>query len=170
MQEVAAFIGAAPKPPKPLCKRFFAVLQKEQYENSKQVLIYKILDDSGDGGIERSLQTVPCPATLAGFFFFRFDRYYWDRAVEEQALWFNEGAYWSDDDGDNQVYALVVLDHFPTEVCSSLDIITFQLTVIVDHQQDSPRQHQSSHVPMSLARRLSRKLARLPPQLQHSRH
>lgn len=124
IQEIAAFIEAAPKPPKPLCKRLFAVLREEQYEEHKQLLIYKILDVPANGSGERTLQTVPCPVHLAGFFFRAYDRHYWDQAVEEQALYFNEGAYWSDDDGDNQVSALIVLDHFPTEVKFSINTIS----------------------------------------------
>ncbi|KAM0709727.1 hypothetical protein Q7P35_003767 [Cladosporium inversicolor] len=80
----------------------------------------KILDVPANGSGERTLQTVPCPVHLAGFFFRAYDRHYWDQAVEEQALYFNEGAYWSDDDGDNQVFALIVLDHFPTEVIDKI--------------------------------------------------
>ena len=49
IQEIAAFIKAAPKPSKPLCKRFFAILQRERYEKDKQLLIYRISDgDSGE--------------------------------------------------------------------------------------------------------------------------
>ena len=118
IQEVAAFIEAAPKPSKPLCKRFFAVLRKEQYEEDKQLLIYKICDDQVEGSGERTLQSVPCPIHLTGFFFRSFDRYYWDQAVKDQALYFNEGAYWSDDDDFTQLMALIVLDDLPVEVNS----------------------------------------------------
>jgi hypothetical protein len=125
IQEVAAFVEAAPKPPKPLCKRFFAVLQKEQYEQHKTLLIYKILDAPVDDSGERMLQKVPCPVHLAGFFFRSYDRYYWDQAVEEQALYFNEGAYWSDDDSFNQLMALIVLDDIPVEVRSRCQALSF---------------------------------------------
>jgi len=143
-QEVAAFIASAPKPPKPLCKRFFAVLQKELYERNKQLLIYKILDVPVDGRGELTLQAVPCPVHLAGFFFRAYDRYDWDQAVEEQALYFNEGAYWDDDDASTQVMALIVLDEFPTKVRSLYDRFhfAFRLTTMVGHQQNSQRRLQ----------------------------
>lgn len=142
MEEVASFIQAAAKPPKPLCKRFFAVLQKENYEHRKQLMIYKIIDGADDGSSQHSLQTVPCPVNLAGFFFAAYDRYYWDRAVHDQALYFGEGFYWNDDNGDNQVMALIVLDEFPTEVCMlCLTYRAFDLTAEPDNQQDPSRQH-----------------------------
>jgi hypothetical protein len=115
LQEIVAFIKAVPKPSKPLCKRFFAVLQKEQYEQNKQLSIYKILDGSEDES-ERKLQVVPCPAHYAGLFFVSYDRYYWDEAVEAKALYFNEGFPWDEDDGGNQVMALIALDEIPTDV------------------------------------------------------
>jgi hypothetical protein len=78
VEEVAAFIRAAPKPP--MCRRFFAVLRNEQFEQSKQLLIYKILDVEGGNDDEIKLQSVPCPAYLVGYFFTSFDRYLtlWD--------------------------------------------------------------------------------------------
>jgi hypothetical protein len=75
VETVAAFIRAAPKPPKPLCKTFFAVLRKEQFEQSKQLTVYKILDVEGATEDEIKLQSVPCPAHLVGYFFTSFDRY-----------------------------------------------------------------------------------------------
>jgi hypothetical protein len=47
VEDVAAFVRAAPKPPKPLSKLFFVVLRKELFEQSKQAFIYKILDVEG---------------------------------------------------------------------------------------------------------------------------
>ena len=38
--------------------------------------------------------------------------------IRDQALYFAEGAYWSDDDAENQLMGLFVLDEFPTEVCN----------------------------------------------------
>lgn len=120
VEEVAAFIQVAPKPPKPLCKRFFAVLRKEQFVQSKQLLIYKIVDieDDSGGGIE--LQSVPCPVYLTGYFFMSYDRYpsIWEQAVREQGLYFGAGAHWPDDCGEGfDLVALLVLDEFPMEVC-----------------------------------------------------
>jgi hypothetical protein len=94
LKEVVAFIQAAPKPPKPLCKLLFAVLQKEQYEEKKQLSIYRIPDE----GSEDKLQSVPCSINPAGYCFYTHDPYSWNKAVEEQALYYGEGASWSDDD------------------------------------------------------------------------
>jgi hypothetical protein len=49
---VANFIRNAPKPPKPLCKRFFAVLQKERFERSGELLVCKILPEGGEEGVD----------------------------------------------------------------------------------------------------------------------
>jgi hypothetical protein len=51
IEDAANFIRNAPKPPKPLSKRFFAVLQKEFYEQSNRMLICRIStgDDAEDG-------------------------------------------------------------------------------------------------------------------------
>ena len=106
VEEVAAFIQATPKPPKPLSKQFFAVLHKEQYEQSKKVLIYHITGEASDDTGKSELQSVPCPVHLAGVFFYSFDRYDWDRAVREQALYYGEGATWHDDDNSSQLMAL----------------------------------------------------------------
>jgi hypothetical protein len=141
VQEITAFIEATPKPPKPLCQRFFAVLQKEQYERSKQVLIYKIPDDCEDTSLGRSLQAVPCPVHLAGFFFVAFDRSDWDTAVEQQALYYGDGADWEDDDPYTQVMALFVLDDFPTEVRHSFVHVRVQLILSPDHEPSTRRQH-----------------------------
>ena len=42
VEDAANFVRGAPKPPKPLCKLFFAVLQKQYYEESGKVLICRI--------------------------------------------------------------------------------------------------------------------------------
>lgn len=117
VEEVAAFIQAAPKPPKPLYKQFFAVLQKEMYEQSKQVLIYRASRKESDNTIESNLESVPCPVHLVGVFFNLYDQYHWNRAVTEQALFYGEGASWDDDDTRTQLMALVVLDDIPPAVC-----------------------------------------------------
>lgn len=48
IEEAANFIRDAPKPPKPLCKLFFAVLQKDSYERSFSALICKIVPEDDD--------------------------------------------------------------------------------------------------------------------------
>lgn len=114
VEEVAAFIQATPKPPKSLGKRFFAVLQKDLYEQSKQLLIYKILDAEDDDSAKLTVQSVPCPAHLVGYFFMSYDRYFWDKAVKYQGLFYGHGYHWDEDDSD--LTALIVLDEFPIEV------------------------------------------------------
>jgi hypothetical protein len=118
VEEVAAFIRAAPKPPKPLCKTFFAVLEKNQFEQSKELSVYKILDVEGATDGEIKLQSVPCPAYLVGYFFTSFERYgSWDQAVEAQGLFFGTGPHWKDDCGyDIDLFSLILLDDFPIEV------------------------------------------------------
>ena len=115
-EDVAAFIEAAPKPPKPLCKRFFAVLRKELYEQDKRLLIYKIPEDSSDSEGESTLQSVPCPVHLAGLFFISFYRSDWKYAFRDQAFYYGEGASWSDYGPCDQVMALIVLDDMPKDV------------------------------------------------------
>jgi hypothetical protein len=115
-EEVAAFISAAPKPPKPLCKSSFAVLRKKEYERNEDVLINKILDCDGDEN-EPKLQMVPCPAHMAGFFFEGYDAAdFWYGTVEAQALFYGQGFPWDDDCLEDQVMALGVLDELPKEV------------------------------------------------------
>lgn len=45
IEDAANFVRDAPKPPKPLCKRFFAVLQKDNFDHSITLLICKIVPD-----------------------------------------------------------------------------------------------------------------------------
>jgi hypothetical protein len=116
VEEVAGFIQAVPKPPKPLCKRFFAVLQKHRYEDKKQVLIYTIPADAAGSQSGGKLESVPCPAHLVSLFFVSYMRDHWYRAVRDQAVYYREGASWSEDSPETQVMALVVLDDLPTEV------------------------------------------------------
>jgi hypothetical protein len=116
VEEVASFIRATPKPTKPLSKLFFAVLQKERFEQSKQILIYKILDVAGAGDGSFKLQSVPCPVHLAGYFLCSYDRYFWKQAVEHQGLYYSHGYLWGDDDIMRDLWALVVVDDFPIQV------------------------------------------------------
>lgn len=83
VEDVATSIQSTPKPPKPLSKRFFAVLRKELYEQNKQVLIYHIAEKMRENADGSELQSVPCPVHLAGVFFYGFDRHNWKRAVRE---------------------------------------------------------------------------------------
>lgn len=63
IEDAANFVRNAPKPPKPLCKQFFAVLQKDRFEQNGTILICKILsdededDDFANGGDDRADDT-----------------------------------------------------------------------------------------------------------------
>jgi hypothetical protein len=48
IEDVANFIRNTPKPPKPLCKKFFALLQKDLYEKNGKLLICKVLPVGGE--------------------------------------------------------------------------------------------------------------------------
>jgi hypothetical protein len=48
IEDVANFIRNIPKPPKPLCKTFFAVMQKDLYDRKDKLFIYKILPVGGE--------------------------------------------------------------------------------------------------------------------------
>lgn len=74
------FIRQAPKPPKPLDKTFCAVLKKDLYENSKQLLICKAIDG------QREPETIPIRFQKAGVFFVTFAREDWDEAYDEQKI------------------------------------------------------------------------------------
>lgn len=130
LQQIAAFILAAPKPPKPLCRQFFAVLEKKRYEQDKKVLIYKILETPA---VESTLQSVPCPVHLAGHFFISFLRDHWKYAVRDQAFYYDDGARWGNYSPCDQVMALFVLDEIPTSVRYHVSVFNeYLLTMTVD--------------------------------------
>ena len=116
LQDIAAFIVAAPKPPKPLCKEYFAVLEKKRYEQDKKLLIYKNIELSTESQGEIKLQSVPCPIDMAGHFFISFHRDRWKYAVRDQALYYGDGAHWNNHSPRDQVMALFVLDIMPKDV------------------------------------------------------
>jgi hypothetical protein len=72
VREALSFIQNAPKLPKPLCKVFCAVLQKDQFEQHGQLLICK--------GVGGDLQVIPCAASEAGTFFAGFERDEWEES------------------------------------------------------------------------------------------
>lgn len=80
MRDALNFIRNAPKPPKPLCKVFCAVLQKDRFEQHDQLLICR--------EVEGEPQMIPCAASEAGTFFAGFDRGGWD---ESYRRWEEEG-------------------------------------------------------------------------------
>jgi hypothetical protein len=116
LQDVVAFIEAARKPPKPLCKSYFAILEKKRYEQDKKVLIYRIPETWADGQNVSMLQFVPCPVHLVGHLFISFHRDHWKYAVRDQAFYYDDGARWNKYSPCNQVMALFVLDEMPDSV------------------------------------------------------
>jgi hypothetical protein len=52
--DAANFIRNTPKPPKPLCKEFFPVLQKDRFERSGKLLICKILPEGGEDDMDEN--------------------------------------------------------------------------------------------------------------------
>lgn len=117
LQDIAAFIVTAPKPPKPLCKEYFAVLEKQRYEQDKKLLIYKNMEPSTEIQGEIKLQSVPCPVDMAGHFFISFHRDHWKYAVRDQAFYYGDGRRWNNYNPSDQVMALFVLDEMPKAVC-----------------------------------------------------
>jgi hypothetical protein len=49
---VANFVRNTLKPPKPLCKRFFAVLQKDSFDQHISMFICKIVSDNDDTNLD----------------------------------------------------------------------------------------------------------------------
>jgi hypothetical protein len=80
LQEAVAFVRNAPKPPKPLCKVFCAVLDKERYQLHGQLLFVKV--------DEAQLQVIPCRSGRVGTVFEGMGRDVWPDRLE---LWEEEG-------------------------------------------------------------------------------
>lgn len=55
IEDAANFVRNAPKPPKPLCRRFLAILQKDSFDQSIGMHICKIVPDSGDSDIDSEM-------------------------------------------------------------------------------------------------------------------
>lgn len=79
-QDALSFVRNAPKPPKPVCKLFFAVLKKQCYEQHGQLLICKAVDGE--------VQSIPCAASGIGAFFAGFERDEWEESLRR---WQEEG-------------------------------------------------------------------------------
>lgn len=80
LQEAVAFVRNIPKPPKPLCKVFCAVLDKERYLQHGQLLFVKV--------DEAEPQVIPCRSGRVGAVFEGMDRGVWP---DRLALWEEEG-------------------------------------------------------------------------------
>jgi hypothetical protein len=82
IDEAMDFIRNAPKPPKPLCKVFCAVLQHGELAQDTVLFICRRVGEE--------LQMIPCGLSEAGTFFAKFERDKWDesyRRWEEEAEW-----------------------------------------------------------------------------------
>ena len=77
LAEAVEWVRGIPKPPKPVCKVFFVVLQKDRFEQSGEVLICKIKDKSEP-------QTLPCDANHIAAFRAAYQRDNWQEDYEEQ--------------------------------------------------------------------------------------
>jgi hypothetical protein len=56
IEDAVNFIRNAPKPPKPLNKTWFAVMQRERFENSGELLVCKILPVGGEPDLDENGQ------------------------------------------------------------------------------------------------------------------
>jgi len=83
LNEIAEWVCNAPKPPKAVCKAFFAVLTKQLFEERGMVLICKVGD--GDGGGERGeVQTLPWTAMRVTGWLVAYNRDNWHDDWEDQ--------------------------------------------------------------------------------------
>ncbi|GIZ46692.1 hypothetical protein CKM354_000980900 [Cercospora kikuchii] len=80
--DVAEFLRSVPKPRKPLCKTYFAVLDKTLYREQGHILVCKVLEDG-------QVQSIPCVASFVGVFFGGHERYMW---ANELSSWEEYGS------------------------------------------------------------------------------
>ena len=76
--EVVTWVRGIPKPPKPVCKTFFAVLQKDLYERRGQVLVCKAKRNNSEP------QTIPHDASHIAAFRAAFYRDNWGEHFRKQ--------------------------------------------------------------------------------------
>lgn len=81
MQDAAEFLRNVPKPRKPLCKTYFAILDKARYREQGQILVCKMMEDG-------QVESIPCKATCIGIFFGGHDRDTW---AESRMDWEEDG-------------------------------------------------------------------------------
>ena len=60
--EAADFLRSVPKPPKPLCKTYFAVYNKALYREQDHIVVCRILEDG-------QVQSIPCRAACLSRYF-----------------------------------------------------------------------------------------------------
>lgn len=80
MEDAAAFVRDAPKPPKPLCKTFCVMLKKDEYEEHGRLLFVKV--------DENELQAIPCSVDNVAETYMGFDRDTWEDSLLD---WTEEG-------------------------------------------------------------------------------
>ncbi|CAK1366913.1 unnamed protein product [Cercospora beticola] len=68
--DAARFLRTVPKPRKPLCKTYFAILSRTLYEEQGHLLVCKVLEDG-------QVQSIPCPVADVGIYFGGGDRDHW---------------------------------------------------------------------------------------------
>jgi hypothetical protein len=78
LAEAVAWVRSIPKPPKPVCKVFFAVLQKDRYEQKGEVLICKIKRNKSEP------QTLPYNANHIAAFRAAYQRDNWQEDYRKQ--------------------------------------------------------------------------------------
>ncbi|SMY28472.1 unnamed protein product [Zymoseptoria tritici ST99CH_1A5] len=81
IEDAAEYLRGVPKPRKPLCKTWFAVLDAKLYREEDQVLICKIREDG-------RVESMPCVAAFVTVHFDGYDRGYWDLELDS---WKNDG-------------------------------------------------------------------------------
>ncbi|KAM3422922.1 hypothetical protein BST61_g405 [Cercospora zeina] len=75
--DAARFPRSVPKPRKPLCKTYFAILDKALYKEHGYVLVCKVMEDG-------QVQSIPCMAAFVGIFLKDHDRDTW---ADELSRW-----------------------------------------------------------------------------------
>ncbi|KXT07934.1 hypothetical protein AC579_6696 [Pseudocercospora musae] len=74
IQEAVEYLRNVLKPRKPLCKKYFALLERQRYERHGQLLICNIVNGE--------VQSIPCIAWWAGTWLMGHDRDVWGERYE----------------------------------------------------------------------------------------
>lgn len=79
LADIVTWVRNIPKPPKAVCKSYFAVLQKDLYEQRGMVLICKVVDGQPEP------ETLPWTATRISKWLVAYRRADWDIDFQNQA-------------------------------------------------------------------------------------
>ena len=82
MAEISAWVRGIPKPPKAVCKAFFAVLTRELFEERGVVRICKVVGEGEGEGEE--VQTLPWTASRVTGWLVSYRRENWEDDWEDQ--------------------------------------------------------------------------------------